>query len=339
MTPDYRLSITAAELALLVQGELHAPPSLTITGGAGLAEAEPTDCSFLANPKYIDRLTESRAGIILVPLAVTVDRPVICVKNPHLAFARVLRLIEDKQRVVRPGIHPDARVAASALIGTGAEIGPFVVVEDGAVVGAGTRLIAQVYIGRNAQIGADCLVYPHVTVREAVRIGNRCIIHAGTEIGSDGFGFIPTAEGIVKIPQIGTVVIDDDVEIGGNCAIDRATTGMTRIGRGTKLDNLVHIAHNVRIGDACMLTGQVGIAGSAVIGNQVTFGGQSGAVGHITIGNQVTVAGKAGVTTPLKDGEVVSGFPARPHREELKLQALLHKLPELYARVRALTRK
>ena len=215
-------------------------------------------------------------------------------------------------------------------MGDNVAIGPYVVIEPGATIGSGATIMAHCYIGYSAAVGGQSLLYPSVTIRELVQVGSRVIIHSGTVIGSDGFGFVPGRGGHTKIPQIGTVVIGDDVEIGANTAIDRATTGATTIGKGTKIDNLVHIAHNVHIGEHCFIAGQTGIAGSARIGNFVTFAGQSGAVGHITIGDGATIAGRAAVIGNVAPGETVSGYPARPHREAMKIEVLIRKLPEMY---------
>jgi len=330
------MKITAREVAELVEGKLTGNPDLVLTGAQGIGEAGAGDVSFIANPKYLDRIAATGAGLLLVPHTMSgLDRPCVKVANPQLAFARVLWILY-RERLARlpSGVHPSAVIAADAMIGEGAGIGAHCVIESGARIGRNARIMPQCYVGSGSAIGADCLIYPQVTIRESVTIGARAVIHSGTVIGSDGFGFVPHDNSIVKIPQIGRVEIGDDVELGANCAIDRGTTGTTRIGTGTKMDNLVHIAHNIEIGEHCIIVGQVGMAGSTKIGNFVTIAAQAGVGGHLKIGNRVTIAARAGVTTDLKDGEVVSGFPARPHREELKVQALIRRLPDIYAQMK-----
>jgi UDP-3-O-[3-hydroxymyristoyl] glucosamine N-acyltransferase len=333
------MKLTAQQVAELVEGKLQGDAGVTVTGAQGVDEADSADVSFISNPKYRDRANNTKAGLLLVPPDLTgLERTVIIVKNPQLAFAKILTILYKERLAGMPsGIHKTAIIAPDAVIGAGVSIGPYCVIENGVRIGARSRIMAQCYIGEGSSVGEDCLIYPRVTMREAVEIGSRVIIHPGTELGSDGFGFVPTGQGIFKIPQIGRVEIGDDVEIGGNVTVDRATTGVTRIGRGTKIDNLVQIAHNVHIGEYCMIVAQTGIAGSTVIGNGVTVAAQAGIAGHLHIGNGVTIAGRAGVTTNLKDKEIVSGFPARPHREDLKLQALLHRLPWIFEQIKKLT--
>jgi UDP-3-O-[3-hydroxymyristoyl] glucosamine N-acyltransferase len=332
------MHLKASEIAVLVEGTLEGDPEILVTGAKGIAEAGPGDVAFVANPKYIDQIATSHAGVLLVTDAVRFDgRTLVRVRNPQLAFAKVLWLAYgERLAAIKPGIHPTAVIAATARIGENCTIGPYVVIEDNVTVGKHSRIMAHGYIGTGSSVGADCLIYPNVTVREECSIGSRVIIHSGTVIGSDGFGFVPGEKGHFKIPQMGIVSVGDDVEIGANVAIDRATTGVTSIGRGTKIDNLVHIAHNLHIGEHCFLAGQVGFAGSTTLGNFVSMGGQSAVAGHLKVGNRVTIAGKAGVTTNVPDDQIVSGFPARPHREELKLQALVHRLPELFEKIKKL---
>ncbi len=327
------MHLTAQEAAQLAGGTLEGVFSGHLSGAAGIEEAGPMDISFLGNPKYADRVASSRAGIIFVPESTPAqNRPVIRVKNPQLAFAQVLGVIERERASARPrGIHPSAVIAGNVTLGKDVAIGACAVIEHGAVIGPGTTIMPHCYIGNSSVIGEQCLLYPSVTVRENVRVGSRVILHSGAVLGSDGFGFVPGRQGHYKIPQIGTVIIGDDVEIGSNTTVDRATTGATTIGKGTKIDNLVQIAHNVRIGEHCFIVAQAGIAGSARVGNFVTFAGQSGTVGHIDIGDGATVAARAGVMGPVKPGETVSGYPARPHREALKIEALIRRLPEIYA--------
>jgi UDP-3-O-[3-hydroxymyristoyl] glucosamine N-acyltransferase len=295
----------------------------------------------LGNPKYVSLVAVTRAGAVIVPEDfIAKERTVIKAKNPQLAFAKVLVML-DKERAVtlKAGVHASAVVSIKSQIGKDVHVGPFVVVENGVVVGDGSVIMANCYIGKDTRIGKNAMLYPGVTLRERVTIGNNAIIHSGAVIGSDGFGFIPQGNSNFKIPQIGSVEIGDDVEIGANVTIDRATTGATKIGKGTKLDNQVHIAHNIQIGENCLIAGQTGFAGSSKIGNNVMMAGQVGVNGHITIGNGVIVGGKAVVINDVPDNATISGYPARIHKENLKLQALVGKLPEFYADLKKLKGK
>ncbi len=331
------MSLPLGTLAEKLQAELRGDPNIIIERVSEIQQARPGEITFLSNPKYRKYLETCQASAIILGPETDVDFPnVLIAPNPYLAMVQALELLNHRPRSLRPGIHPTALIADNAQIGEEVEIGPYVVVAEGAQVGPRTILESHVVIGADAQVGAECHLHPHVCLYPGVSVGSRVLIHAGSVIGSDGFGFVPTPAGPKKIPQTGTVVIEDDVEIGANCTIDRATIGQTRIGRGTKLDNLVHIAHNVDVGANCFITAQSGIAGSTTVGNGVQMGGQSGIVGHVKVGNGVSLATRAGVTRNVPDGEIVSGFPARPHREQLRSEALVHRLPELYQRVKKL---
>jgi len=336
------MKIKLSELAGLVGGTLKGDGSAVITGAAGLEEAGSSDITFLGNQKYLQLVSSTLAGAVIVPdnFEAQAKTPLVIAKNPQLAFAKVLVLI-DKERLalVKPGIHALSQIAKNASIGSSVHIGPFVVIEEGAVIGKGTVITSHCYIGKNSRIGINSLLYPNVTIRENITVGKNAIIHPGTVIGSDGFGFIPLGKSNFKIPQIGTVEIGDDVEIGANCAIDRATTGATRIGNGTKLDNLVHIAHNIQIGENCCIAGQVGFAGSTKLGNNVMIAGQAGINGHISIGNGVVIGGKAVVIGDVPDNTMISGYPARPHRENLKIQALVGRLPEFFEELKEIRKQ
>ena len=334
-----KLSIT--ELAKLVDGKTEGDKGMIITGAAGLEEASQTDVTFLGNPKYIGLVSKTNAGVVIVPLDFSVfGKNLIKVPNPQLAFAKIL-VVLDKERLssIESGINPVSSVSNKAVLGSNVHVGPFVVIEDGVVIGDNSVIMANCYIGKNSKIGANALVYPNVTIRENIRIGKNAIIHPGAVLGSDGFGFIPLGSTSFKIPQIGTVEIGDDVELGANVTIDRATTGVTKIGRGTKLDNQVHIAHNIQIGENCLIAGQVGFAGSSKIGNNVMMAGQVGVNGHITIGNGVVIGGKAVVINDVPDNTVMSGYPARKHKENLKIQALIGRLPEFYEDLKKLKKE
>lgn len=328
---------TLVELAQMVGGELKGDPTHFIQGAAGLAEATPSDVSFLGNPKYAPGLKTTKAGAVFLRRSDDKDpdggpKNKIFVEAPQWAFAQVLRVLEGETLRRPQGIDSQAKVHDQAILGRDVCIGPFCVVEAGARIGDRTVLLAQCYVGANAVLGQDCLLYPQAVVRENCELGDRVIVHSSTVIGSDGYGFFTDKGGLHhKIPQIGRVVVEEDVEIGSNVSVDRATTGATRIGAGTKIDNLVQIAHNVQIGKNCLIVAQVGISGSTVIGNRVVLAGQAGIVGHLTIGDGAVITAQTGVMNDVGPGEVLFGYPARPHREAMKLQALLSRLPEMYA--------
>ncbi|HUU56882.1 MAG TPA: UDP-3-O-(3-hydroxymyristoyl)glucosamine N-acyltransferase [bacterium] len=333
--PEY----TVDELAAAVGGEVAGNGAAVIRGVNGIKEAAPDEVSFVANPKYRAALKETRAGAVVVePATEARDLTLIKVANPYAAFARVLVMFAPPPEVPE-GVSELASVHEKAAIGEGVAVGPFVTVREDAIVGDRTTLGAGTYVGREAAVGADCLIYPNVTIRERVAVGDRCIIHAGTVIGSDGFGFATDANVHHKIPQIGVVVIEDDVEIGANCTIDRATMGETRIGRASKLDNLVQIAHNVKIGEGTLIAAQTGIAGSTVVGKYCVIGGQVGIVPHIEIGDRAILAAQSGATKSIRSGEVVFGRPARPLIEVKKREGRVAMLEKYFERVKALERE
>jgi len=332
------MRLSALEVAQILHGELVGNANVILTGAAGLEQATASDISFVSNPKYLKLQQATKAGLLLVSFKPdSISTPYVLVKNTYLAFAKILSIIEKENKVNPPiGVHNSAVVYDNVTLDPSASIGPNCVIESGVFVGANTIIKANVYIGQNVKIGSDCLIYPNVTLRERVTLGNNVIIHCGAVVGSDGFGFVPGAKGHFKIPQIGTVEIGDNVSIGANVTIDRATTDKTIIGSGTKIDNLVQIAHNVQIGQNCFIVAQSGIAGSTKIGNGVTVAAQAGLVGHINIGDGATIAAQAGVISDVASGEVVSGFPARPHRETLKTYAIMRKLPDIYEKLKKL---
>ncbi|MFH1259236.1 MAG: UDP-3-O-(3-hydroxymyristoyl)glucosamine N-acyltransferase [Elusimicrobiota bacterium] len=331
---------TVEEISRLLDGKLEGNGQIIITGAAGIREAAPGEITFLANPKYVEDLTTTQASAVIVPKDISLEgKTLIRVDNPQFAFGKILEIIDKEKKTIARGIHPTAVLGKNIKIAPGVTLGAYTVVEDGAEIGEETVIYPHCYIGQKTKVGSFCRIYPQVTIREEVKVGDRVIIHSGTVIGSDGYGFA-AFEGVHhKIPQIGTVIIEDDVEIGANVTIDRATTSATRIGTGTKIDNLVQIAHNVVVGKNCLIIAQVGIAGSTKIGDGVTLAGQAGLVGHISIGDKAVVAAQAGVIADVPANTVVSGYPARPHREALKLQAYMQKLPELIALVKELKEK
>ncbi|VBB09262.1 udp-3-o-[3-hydroxymyristoyl] glucosamine n-acyltransferase lpxd [Lucifera butyrica] len=326
------------ELAALVEGVVLGDGDVTVTGVTNIEDAGEQDITF-AVPPHLEKAARCRAAAVIIPDSVTeYSKPAIRVANPRIAFTKLLELFTPPLQVERK-VHPAAVVAPTAILGQNVAVMPCAVIADHAVIGDNTVIYPHTYIGQEAVIGQDTVLYPSVTVRERCRIGNRNIIHSGAVIGSDGFGFVTIGGEHRKVPQVGNVVIEDDVEIGANVTVDRATTGSTVVKRGTKVDNLVHIAHNVVIGEHCYLTAQTGIAGSTKVGNYVTFAGQSGSNGHITIGDHCVFAAKAGVTGDVPAGSFYAGFPARPHQEWLRAAVGMYKVNDIMKKVRELERR
>ena len=315
------------EICEHLNGDLSGDGDIEITGVSGIKEALPTQITFVANPKYIAAIATTQAAAIIIGRDVSGNaKPTIRVDNPYWAFVQVLEMFSyDKNHHALPGIHETAILGQNVKLGERVSIQAFTYIADNVEIGNDTVIQPFVYIGEGTKIGVDGLIYPHVNIREEVTIGDRVIIHCGAVIGSDGFGFAPVSNRHHKIPQIGTVVIEDDVEIGANTTIDRATLSETLIKRGTKLDNLVQIAHNVEIGEDCCLAAQVGIAGSTIIGDRVNIAGHGGAAGHLTLGDDSVVYAKSAVTKDMPAGSHLSGFPARPHKQELRIHAATRK--------------
>ena len=326
--------ITLREIAERLEGELAGDHGdIVISEPASLREAVPGNISFLAHRRYLKDLQETRASAVVLPKGVSFDRlPSIRVDDPYFAFAQLLHLFYDLPYQSK-GVDERAIVRRGVQIGRDVTLYPYVYIEEDASIGDQVMIYPGTFVGKGSLIGDHSVLYPNVTIREGCRIGRRVIIHSGAVIGSDGFGFVPYKGEHHKIPQVGGVIIGDDVEIGANTTIDRATIGNTVIKRGTKIDNLVQIAHNVSVGEDCVFAAQAGIAGSTQIGNHVTMAGQAGVTGHIRIGDQVTVAGQAGVTKDVKEGQTVAGMPALPHREWLKAMAVFEDLPELKKKI------
>ena len=328
-----------SEIVEKLDGRLDGDGAIEIAAVAGLGEGSEGDISFLSNPKYAAQVASTRASAVIVPN--DWDRPATCalvrVENPDQAFAQVAELFYEIPPRPLAGVHPSAVVAESAQLGEGVCIGANSTVEEGVVIGANTVVSPNCYIGYKTLIGTDCFLYPLVSTREFTEIGARVIIHNGTVVGSDGFGYAVLDDGLrTKIPQIGKVVIEDDVEIGANVAIDRARFGKTRIGKGTKIDNLVQIAHNVVIGEHSVLCGQAGISGSTTIGSRVIMAGQSGLAGHLKIGDGAIIGAQAGVMKDVPSKEFVMGSPAMPHLQAKKLIANMVTLPKLKEKVKLL---
>ncbi len=337
------LAFTLAELASLtgakaVEGACVAP----LTGVAALAEAGPADLSFLGNVKYAGAVATSRAGVILVPVAFA-GQPVagqafLRVDNPSYALALLCSVLESRLWPRPPaGVHATAVVAGSARVDPAAHVGPLCVVGEGAEVAAGAVLEARCHVGAHAAVGVDCWLKPGVVVGDYCVLGARCRVQSGAVIGSDGFGYEPVDGEIRRIPQIGNVVLEDDVEIGANSTLDRARFSRTVVGRGTKIDNLVQIAHNVRIGRQCLITAQVGIAGSTTLGDHCVLGGQSGVAGHLTLGDRVKLGAQAGLFEDVPADGFMNGTPAVPFGLERRLVVLSRRLPDLFKKVDSLT--
>ncbi|MEY3548825.1 MAG: UDP-3-O-acylglucosamine N-acyltransferase [Verrucomicrobiota bacterium] len=336
-------SFTIAELASLtgaksVEGACVGP----ITGIAALAEAASADLSFLGNAKYADAVAASKAGAILVPAAFAgqpaAGQAFLRVDNPSYALALLCGVLEARLWPRPPaGIHASAVVAASAKVDASAHVGPLCVIGEGAVVAAGAVLEARCFVGARASVGPDCWLKPGVTIGDYCVLGARCRLQSGAVIGSDGFGYEPVKGEIQRIPQIGNVVLEDDVEVGANSTLDRARFSRTVVGRGTKIDNLVQIAHNVRIGRQCLITAQVGIAGSTTLGDHCVLGGQSGVAGHLTLGDRVKLGAQAGLFEDVPADGFMNGTPAVPFGLERRLVVLSRRLPELFKKVDSLT--
>jgi UDP-3-O-[3-hydroxymyristoyl] glucosamine N-acyltransferase len=336
---DRDIRFTLADLAERLNGRAEGDGEKTISGAAAIAEAGPRDITFISASKYLKEVSSLRAGAVIaaekMPLP-GVD--VIRVSNPHLAFARVLELFNPPGQAV-PGVHPSAIIEEGAAVDPSATVEAFCHIGRHASVSHRSVLRSHCIVGEGSAIGSDVLLHPRVTVGESVSIGDRVIVHSGAVIGSDGFGYVLDGKEHRKIPQVGSVVIEEGAEIGANVTIDRATTGTTRIGSGTKIDNLVQIAHNVEVGSNSIIVSQVGISGSTRIGSGVVLGGQVGIVGHVTVGDGAAVGAQSGVMSDVPAGETRSGTGPLPHRQWLKAQAAFEKLPDFRKRLKALERK
>lgn len=327
------------ELAQRLGADATGPADVEITGAAGVAEAGPAQITYITGDKYFAALEKTGASAAIVPLDTPdMPLPVLRVKNPRYSFALALGILYGKPYAPR-GISDRAVVGRNVEIGKEPSIHPYAVVADGAQIGSRVTLYPGVCVGEGSVIGDECLIYPNVSIREGVTIGSRVIIHSGAVIGSDGFGFVTEGGRHHKIPQVGGVIIEDDVEIGANCTIDRAMLGNTIIRKGTKLDNMIQIAHNVIVGEHCLFAAQVVIGGSATIGNYVVFGGQVAVADHITISDRVMAGGQSGILKDPGPGQVVSGTYAVPIRDWLKMQAVFPKLPELKKQVSELEKQ
>ena len=336
------MEFTAKQIAEFIGGKVEGNEQAAVNTFAKIEEGQPGAISFLSNPKYTHYLYDTKSTIVLVNEDLELEKPVsttlIRVKNAYEAVARLLQLYES-MKPRKTGIDPLAFVSPKATIGSDVYIGAFACIGDGAVIGDGTQVYPHVVIGDGVKIGQQCLLYPNVTIYQGCQLGNGVTIHAGSVIGADGFGFAPNVEGYEKIPQIGIVVIEDNVEIGANTCIDRSTMGQTIIHRGVKLDNLIQVAHNCEIGENTVMSAQVGVAGSTKVGSWCMFGGQVGLAGHITVGDHVNLGAQSGVPSSLKANQTLIGTPPMEPTPYFKSQAIFRRLPDMYKELSALRKE
>lgn len=336
------MEFTARQIAEFIGGRIEGDENAAVNTFAKIEEGKPGAISFLSNPKYTHYLYTTESTIVLVNDDLKLEEPVsatlIRTANAYEAVAKLLQLYES-MKPRKTGIDPLAFVSPSAKIGQNCYIGAFAYVGEGSEIGDNTQIYPHAVVGDGVKMGSQCLLYPNVTIYQGCRLGNRVTIHAGSVIGADGFGFAPNTEGYDKIPQIGIVTIEDDVEIGANTCIDRSTMGSTIIRRGVKLDNLVQIAHNVEVGENTVMSAQVGVAGSTKVGAWCMFGGQVGLAGHITIGDKTFLGAQSGVPGSLKGNESLIGTPPMEPRSYFKSQAIFRRLPELYKQINELQKQ
>lgn len=327
-----------AKIADKIGGQVFGNSSIEINDVAQIDKAKEGEITFLANPKYKLALDNTSASAVIIDQKtdITPSIPYILVMDAYYGFLQTFLLFNPEKKLLEPGIHSTAIIHESSNIGQNVSIGANVWIGPGVIVGEGTQIFPNCVILNGTKIGTDCILYPSVTIRENCVIGDRVIIHNGVVIGSDGFGFAFHEERYHKIPQVGRVIIEDDVEIGANTTIDRATIGETIIKKGVKLDNLVHIAHNCVIGENTAIAAQTGVSGSTTIGKNVVMAGQVGTVGHITIGDRVQIGAQSGVSKSIPDGEVYFGYPARPIMKSKRIEAVINNLPDLLKRIRTL---
>jgi UDP-3-O-[3-hydroxymyristoyl] glucosamine N-acyltransferase len=339
--PGAKAEYTLSSIARAVGGEIAGDENVVILRVASLEKAGPAELSFMASKKHLPALEKSNAGaVICTPDVMAPHKNLIYVENPYLSFGIAVELLHPQDPAEPREIHPTAILGKGVQIGKDVAVGPYVTIGDHSSLASRVIIGPLSSIGSNVEIGDDTRIAPRVTIYDGVKIGKRCLIQAGTVLGSDGFGFAKDEKGHHhKIPQIGGLIIEDDVETGSNCAIDRGSIDDTVIGRGTKLDNMVHIAHNVEVGNDSLLIAQVGVAGSTKIGKNVVLAGQAGLVGHLKIGDGAIVGAQAGVIKSIKPGQVVSGYPARPHKKALKTQASLVKIPQMIEKIKGLEEK
>ena len=337
------MEFTAKQISDFVQGRVEGNENATVNTFAKIEEGREGAISFLSNPKYTHFIYETKSSVVVINEDVQLEKPVsatlIRVKNAYESVARLLQLYE-QMKPRKTGIDTLAFVSPKATIGKDVYIGAFACIGDGAVIGDGTQIYPHAVIGDGVSIGQKCLIYPNVTIYQGCRLGNGVTIHAGSVIGADGFGFAPNQEGYEKIPQIGIVVIEDNVEIGANTCVDRSTMGQTVIRKGVKLDNLIQVAHNCEIGENTVMSAQVGLAGSTKVGAWCMVGGQAGFSGHIAVADKTFVGAQAGVIKDTKgNGESLIGSPAMDPKMFFKAKAIYSKLPDMYRQIAALQRE
>lgn len=336
------MEFTAKQIAEFVEGRVEGNENAAVNSFAKIEEGREGAISFLSNPKYLHYIYETRSSVVLINEDVELEKAIsptlIRVKNAYESVARLLQLYES-MKPKKTGIDTLAFVSPKAKVGKDVYIGAFAYIGDGAVIGDGTQIYPNAYVGDGAEIGVGCLIFPHVSIYQGCRLGNNVTIHSGSVIGADGFGFAPNQEGYEKIPQIGIVVIEDNVEIGANTCIDRSTMGQTIIRKGVKLDNLIQVAHNCEIGENTVMSAQVGVAGSTKVGSWCMFGGQVGLAGHITVGDKVFLGAQSGIPSSLKGDQTLIGTPPMEPTKYFKSQAIFRKLPDLYKQVSELQKQ
>ena len=336
------MEFSAKQIAEFIQGTIVGDENATVHTFAKIEEGIPGAISFLSNPKYTHYIYDTQSSIVLVNKDFEPEKEIkatlIKVDNAYESLAKLLNLYE-MSKPKKTGIDPLAYIAPTAKIGENVYIAPFACVGDNAVIGDNTSLHPHATVGSGAKVGSNCILYPHATVYHDCRVGNNCILHAGSVVGADGFGFAPSPEGYEKIPQIGIAILEDNVEIGANTCIDRATMGATIIRKGVKLDNLIQIAHNVEVGSNTVMASQVGVAGSTKIGEWCMFGGQVGVAGHITVGNKVNMGAQSGVNGSVKDGKALIGTPPIEFKNYFKSSAVFKKLPDMYLELASLKKE
>lgn len=333
------MEFTAEQIASVIGGKIEGDKDAKVRTFAKIEEGVEGAISFLSNPKYTHYIYDTKSSVVIVnedvELEGTVAPTLIRVKNAYESIAQLLQIYE-ASKPKKTGVSPQAYISPTAKLGKDCYVGPFACIGDGTVIGDGCQIYPHAVIGDNVKMGNNCILYPNTTVYQGCKIGNNVTLHAGSVIGADGFGFAPNADGYDKIPQIGIVTIEDNVEIGANTCVDRSTMGSTVIRKGVKLDNLVQIAHNVEIGENTVMSAQVGIAGSTKVGSWCMFGGQVGLAGHITIGDKTFLGAQSGVPGSLKGGEELIGTPPMNPRNYFKSQAIFRRLPDMYKELEAL---
>ena len=340
MKKSSNIKFTLKELAEKTGAVLDGDGAVEINGVAPIEQAGPGEISFVANKSYLKYIDTTEAtALVLAPEAACDRRPVLRHDNPYLTFARIIDLFHPQTPLLEPGVDKTAVVAGETEIAPSAAIGPLCHIGRDARIGNNSQLMSSVFIGENVELGDNCKLYPGVKIMSDCKIGHNVILHPGVVIGSDGFGFAWSGTEHKKIQQIGWVEIEDDVEIGANTTVDRGALGPTRIGRGTKIDNLVQIAHNVEIGQSCIIVSQVGISGSTRIGNGVIIAGQAGLIGHLEIGDRAVIGAQAGVAKSVLPGKAVLGSPARDIMEEKRITTIQKRLPELLKRLKEVENK